>query len=153
MVSLHTTTEALMTPTDVKRWATFFERIRDGCGRLNAAYEVGWSPLELRKLEENPDFKELYVVAKERCIEDIEETTTRLAKGGNMAAIQMILYSFGSGRGWRPPQQRVQMESHTTHRVEIVASAKELVMQMLAEGGAQAVERPFVKAIEVEARD
>jgi hypothetical protein len=141
----------VLAPDQARKWTTFFTRIRDGCGRLNAAYEVGWSPLQLRKLEELPDFKELYGVAKEQCLEDIEETTVKLAKAGNMAAIQMVLYSFGSGRGWRPPQQRVQMETHTTHRVEIVASAKELVMQMLAEGGAQAVERPFVKAIEAEA--
>ena len=139
------------TPDELANWHRFFGRIRDGCGRLNAAYEVGWSPLQLRKLEQDPDFVELYQHAQERCLEDIEETTRRLAKAGNMAAIQMVLYSFGASRGWRPPQQRVSAEVHTTHKVEIVANAKELVMQMLAEGGAEAIERPFVRAIEAEA--
>lgn len=133
--------------TENRRVLTFFERIREGCGRLNAAYEVGWSPKDLRDREKDQSFVEMYSVAVERRLESIEETTFKMAEKGNITAIQMVLYSFGSDRGWRPPQQRVQVEQTTKHQIEVVANARELVLQM-ARGGAGALQESFRPAIE-----
>ncbi len=140
-----------LTSTDAHAMRKFFGRVREGCGKHNAAYEVGWSPQKLRKFEHDVDFKQMFELSRERMLEDIEETTVRQAKAGNTVCIQMVLYGHPE-RGWRPPQQRIQVDSTTTHRLEVVTDAKELLRQMMLEGGVEALEQPFKReAIEAQA--
>jgi hypothetical protein len=133
---------ALIHPDQPSEVLLFMQRIASGVGELNAAIEVGWSPRQLRDMMKNEDFRELVRESKVRLLETVEQKAYKLAMRGNMAAIQLVLFSQAADRGWRPPTQRVAINQQTTVTVEAIEAGKQAVTELLAEHGVRALQPP-----------
>lgn len=118
----------------------FLERIAGGGGPLNSALAVGWSPKQLRDMLKSADFREMLEDARERSIETVEEGVQKLARKGNLGAQQLILFCLGAHRGWRPPTQRVAVNSQTTVKIENVEGVKAAVLEALRSGEVKALQ-------------
>jgi hypothetical protein len=115
----------------------FFDLVRGGAAELVAAYAVGWTPLQLRKLKKDQDFGDLLVDAQEHFLDQVETTVGTRALAGNRWAVEMVLYNRRPER-WRPAAQKIAIESHTTVKHEVV----------LAQGGGSTVAALQQRAIE-----
>ena len=91
-------------------------RLREGCGPINAAIEVGWSPAKLERLKKDAEFRDLCELARTQMIEAVEEVVIKeaMTPGGSFQIKQLVLYNLGRERGWTPPTQRHQINKHTT---------------------------------------
>ena len=131
----------------------FFERVRMGCGPLNAAIEVGWSPRGLEKRTKDPDFADMLAVARERLLEDIEETVIAKARQGNVKCIQMVLYNQRADR-WKDVRH-IKMESSGQLDQTVVLSVKQAMVELLRDRGSVAALQPApvaLEAIDVDSR-
>lgn len=133
---------SLIHPDQPAEVISFLRDLAKGIGDLNAALAVGWSPRQLADRKKDEGFRELMREARIRTIEDIEYTVRRLAKRGNMAAAQLVLFSEAADRGWRPPTQRVAINQQTTVTVEAIEGGKQAVTELLAEHGVRALQPP-----------
>lgn len=143
---------SLIHPDQPAEVISFLQDLAHGVGELNAALAVGWSPFQLQQRKKDDDFKELMRESRTRLLEDVEFMVYKLAKRGNMAAIQLVLYSQGADRGWRPPTQRVAVNQETKVTIEQVEAGKQAVTELLASKGVRALQPP-PDAIPVESED
>lgn len=111
----------------------FFQYIRDGAGKLNAALAVGWTPRQLNALLRDREFRELYDLALEESIESLEEVAYKLAKAGNTECLKLYLFCKAADRGWRPPTQRVAVDKNVKHEITVVASTVEAAKALLSQ--------------------
>ena len=116
----------------------YFALRREGCGQMNAAEAVGWTPAKLKKLLKDPEFLELDRIMQVRLLETIEEKEYELARRGNQRAIEMVLFCKAADRGWHPPTQKVSIERNDTVRIEMVNSTVAALKEALALPGAVA---------------
>lgn len=136
---------------DIVERDLFVELVADGIPELNAGFEVGWTPSQTKRNLADPAFREIVDTAKERADGTIEAALFRLAKAGNLGAMQMWLYNRSPER-WKDVK-RIEVKNDTTINLGIVASTKQAVIEMLRENGAASLQPPVVRAIETSARD
>lgn len=130
----------------------FFERVMEGCGPINAAIEVGWTPAQLRVRMEDHDFAELVDIARERLLESVEEAVVVKAREGVRWAAQMVLYNARSER-WKDVRH-IKMERSGDLDPTIVSSVRQAMIEVLrGDATTIAAMQPQPKAIEVTARD
>lgn len=110
----------------------FLERIREGCGQLNAAIEVGWTPAGLRQRMKDPEFFDLVQMSEERSLEDVEEVLHRKAKDGNIRALQMVLYNR-RGHRWKDVRH-IKVERKDALDPGVVLSVKAALAESLRSG-------------------
>lgn len=111
----------------------FLNLTMEGEGPINAGIMVGWSPARTqRKLRNDTQFAELVALAEQRVLESIETVVIKLAKAGNMKAIQMVLYNRRSDR-WRDVRH-LEVRRHDEIEATVVLSVGEAMRQRLAEG-------------------
>jgi len=132
----------------------FLQHLAGGVRPLTAALAVGWSPHKLRQVMKDPEFQELVDMAGEISIEAMEQKVYELGLRGNLSAATLFLYSHASHRGWRPPTQRVAVESSKTVKVEIVEGAKAAAIALMERHGVKALQRGgALDAIEASSSD
>jgi len=131
---------------DIVERDLFVELVADGVPEINAGFEVGWTPSQTKRNLGDPVFREIVEAAKERADGTIEAALFRLAKAGNLGAMQMWLYNRSPDR-WKDVK-RIEVKNDTTINLGIVASTKQAVMEMLRENGAESLQPPVVRAIE-----
>lgn len=135
---------------EAARMTQFFERVQEGCGPLNAAIEVGWSPARLNALMRDDDFAELLGIARERLLEDLEEVVVRKARDGNVKCLQMVLYNQRSEK-WKDVRH-IKMERSGALDPSTVTSVKQALIEVLrGSGDAVALMQPAPKMIEATA--
>lgn len=128
----------------------FFERVQEGCGPLNAAIEVGWTPAKLNQLMRDDEFAELLGIARERLLEDLEEVVVRKAREGNVKCLQMVLYNQRSEK-WKDVRH-IKMERSGALDTATVVSVKAALIDVLRNSGdAVALMQPAPKVIEATA--
>lgn len=131
---------------DIVERDLFVELVADGVPEVNAGFEVGWTPAQTKRNLGDPMFREIVEAAKDRADGTIESALYRLARAGNLGAIQMWLYNRSPDR-WKDVK-RIEVKNDTTINLGIVASTKQAVMEMLRENGAASLQPPVVRAIE-----
>lgn len=131
---------------EAARMTRFLERVREGCGPLNAAIEVGWTPAKFRRLERDPEFTELLTIARERMLEDVEEAVVAKARQGNLKAAQMVLYNQRSER-WKDVRH-IKVDQSGSLDVGVVVSVKQAMIEMLRDGTSVASLQPAPAVIE-----
>jgi hypothetical protein len=129
----------------------FVELVADGCNEISAGFEVGWTPARTARNLADPAFREIVETAKLRADGSIERALFKLAKGGNLGAMQMWLYNRQPER-WKDVK-RIEVKQDTTFLVSLVESTKRAVMEMLGEHGPGALQPSFAGAIEAKALD
>lgn len=125
----------------IMRIETFLGRIYDGCGRMSAAVEVGWSPAELRSLMRDPEFADLVVAAEERRLESIEEVAFTMAREKNTKMVSFILERQGQHRGWGPVQ-RIDVNRNVKVDITAKLSAVEALREVMRSGADIAALQP-----------
>lgn len=125
----------------------FFERVLQGCGPLNAAVEVGWSPAELNRKMGDADFAEMLAVIQERRIESVEEAVWAKAREGIRWAAQMVVYNHRSEQ-WKDVRH-IRTERSGELDPGVVASVKQAMLEMMR-GDLDSIStmQPTPKAIE-----
>lgn len=136
---------------EAARMTRFFERVREGCGPLNAAIEVGWSPAQLRARERDPEFLELLAISQERLLESLEEVVVRKARDGNVKCLQMVLYNQRADK-WKDVRH-IKMERSGQLDQGVVVSVKQAMLEMIRDNGDITALQPTPVAIEATARD
>lgn len=136
---------------DIVERDLFVELVADGIPELNAGFEVGWTPSQTKRNMADPVFREIVDAAKERADGTIEAALFRLAKAGNLGAMQMWLYNRSPER-WKDVK-RIEVKNDTTINLGIVASTKQAVLEMLTENGAASLQPPMMRAIETTSRE
>ena len=136
---------------DIVERDLFVELVADGVPELNAGFEVGWTPSQTKRNMADPVFREIVQAAKERADGTIEAALFRLAKAGNLGAMQMWLYNRSPER-WKDVK-RIEVKNDTTINLGIVASTKQAVLEMLHEQGAASLQPPTMRAIEASGRE
>ena len=135
---------------EAARMTQFFERVQEGCGPLNAAIEVGWTPAKLDRLMREDDFADLLAIAQERLLEDLEEVVVRKARDGNVKCLQMVLYNQRSEK-WKDVRH-IKMERSTAADPTLVSSVKQAMVEMMrGDRDAVLAMQPAPKAIEATA--
>lgn len=130
----------------------FFERVLEGCGPLNAAIEVGWSPAELKRKMNDPEFAETVNIVLERRLEGVEETIWQKAREGVRWAAQMVVYNHRSEH-WKDVRH-IRTEHTTTLDPGVVVSVKQAMLEMLrGDADSIAAMQPQMEAIEAKAVD
>jgi hypothetical protein len=130
----------------------FFERVLEGCGPLNAAIEVGWSPVELDRRMKDPEFADTVSIVLERRLEGVEETVWKKAREGVRWAAQMVVYNHRSER-WKDVRH-IRTEVATTLDPAVVTSVKQAMLEMLrGDVDSIAAMQPKMDAIEVTSVD
>lgn len=128
----------------------FFERVLEGCGPLNAAIEVGWSPSELNRKMKDPEFADTVGIILERRLEGVEETIWAKAREGVRWAAQMVVYNHRSER-WKDVRH-IRTEVSSQLDPATVVSVKQAMLEVLrGDIGSIAAMQP--QAIEVTAVD
>lgn len=136
---------------DIVERDLFIELVADGIPELNAGFEVGWTPAQTKRNLGDPVFREIVEAAKERADGTIEAALFRLARAGNLGAMQMWLYNRSPER-WKDVK-RIEVKNDTTINLGIVASTKQAVIEMLNEKGAASLQPAVFRAIESTATD
>ena len=128
----------------------FFERVLEGCGPLNAAIEVGWSPSELNRKMKDPEVSDTVGIILERRLEGVEETIWAKAREGVRWAAQMVVYNHRSER-WKDVRH-IRTEVSSQLDPATVVSVKQAMLEVLrGDIGSIAAMQP--QAIEVTAVD
>ena len=126
---------------DIVERDLFVELIADGVPEINAGYEVGWTPTQTRRNLADPAFKEIVEAARDRADGTIEAALFRLAKGGNLGAMQMWLYNRKPA-DWKDVR-RIEVKTDTTINLSVVQSTKQAMLEMLAAHGAGALQPAY----------
>lgn len=129
---------------DIVERDLFVELIADGVPELNAGYEVGWTPTQTRRNMADPVFREIVEAARDRADGTIEAALFRLAKNGNLGAMQMWLYNRKPA-DWKDVR-RIEVKNETTINLSVVESTKQAVLEMLASRGAGALQPSYEPA-------
>lgn len=130
----------------------FFERVLEGCGPLNAAIEVGWTPAELNRKMKDPEFADTVNIVLERRLEGVEEAIWEAARRGVRWAAQMVVYNHRADR-WKDVRH-IRTEHSTALDPGVVVSVKQAMLEMLqGDAGAIADMQPQMEAIEATAVD
>jgi hypothetical protein len=130
----------------------FFERVLEGCGPLNAAIEVGWSPAELRRKMADPEFADTVNIVLERRLEGVEETIWAKAREGVRWAAQMVVYNHRA-ESWKDVRH-IRTEHSTALDPGVVTSVKQAMLEMLrGDVDSIAAMQPPMEAIEATAVD
>lgn len=149
------TTTAPLTRAEEKQAAQhtrFFERVLEGCGPLNAAIEVGWSPSELNRKMKEPEFAETVNIVLERRLEGVEETIWAKAREGVRWAAQMVVYNHRSER-WKDVRH-IRTERSGELDPGVVLSVKQAMLEMMrGDLGSIADMQPQYEAIEAKVID
>lgn len=129
---------------DIVERDLFVELIADGVPELNAGYEVGWTPTQTRRNMADPVFREIVEAARDRADGTIEAALFRLAKAGNLGAMQMWLYNRKPAN-WKDVR-RIEVKNETTINLSVVESTKQAVLEMLTTRGAGALQPAYEPA-------
>lgn len=107
----------------------FLEQVAGGCPLELAAYEVDWSPHQLREQLADQDFAILVDHAENRGLDEVERALMDMARNKNLGAIQMVLYNRRSSR-WKDVKR---VETHSTHEVgpATIAAVRGSVMEAI----------------------
>lgn len=127
-------------PELARETLTYLELIATGRGKITAGLAVGWTPAKTKELWRDSEFSQLVAVARELKTETIEQRVFELADRGNIRAIELQLFCQASDRGWRPPAQRVQTQSHHLVQVEVVESARAAALAIMERHGVAALQ-------------
>jgi hypothetical protein len=128
----------------------FFERVLEGCGPLNAAIEVGWSPAELERKMKDAEFAETVGIVLERRLEGVEETIWVKAREGVRWAAQMVVYNQRSDR-WKDVRH-IRTEVSNQLDPATVTSVKQAMLEVLR-GDVESITAMQPKYIEATAVD
>lgn len=111
------------------RRSAFLTSIAGGTPPLHAAVEVGWSPAQMRAALNEKDFAAAVADAADQRDEVIERRLYKLAKKGNMPAIQFWLLNRRPER-WADVKR---IEKHSTHQVSVavIDATRESVLATL----------------------
>lgn len=123
---------------DIVERELFLIAVADGIPEENAGYEVGWTPTQTRRNLQDTEFAEMVDAARRRADGTIEAALFRLAKNGNLGAMQMWLYNRTPER-WKDVK-RIEVKNETTINVGVIASTKQAVLELLAETGPAALQ-------------
>lgn len=124
---------------DIEDREMFLLRIAEGVPPENAAYEVKWTPAKLRRYLADPEFAELVAEASDLADGTVEAALFRLAtKERNLGAIQMWLYNRRPDR-WKDVR-RIEVKNDLTVNFGVVASTKQVLLEMMREHGPAALE-------------
>lgn len=135
---------------EVSQIEQFFQLVIGGSSRLTAALALGWTPLQLRRYEEEPAFREMMADAEEGFLDDVESAVKQQALRGTRWAAEMVLYNRRPDR-WRPPAHKIAVEHTNIATLEVVHTAAGALREVMADAGA--VEKLQQRAIEAHARD
>lgn len=117
---------------------TFLASIAAGVPEMVAGIEIGWTPLQTRARCADPEFAELVRIYKDMSIDYVEKALMKLATGGHLGAIQMVLYNKRS-ETWRDVR-RLEVRTEHTVAPELVTAARDVVLAALAKGGVAALQ-------------
>lgn len=118
-----------------------------GKGINTAALLVRWTPAKAQRLLRNDDgFMDLYQMAREVLIEDIEEVLVAKARGGHMRALEMVLFNLAPKR-WR--DRSAKNDTPIKADINITVGVKEGIMELIRGGHVKDLQ----PAIETTARD
>lgn len=121
---------------DVER---FLESIAQGVPPILAGIEVDWTPRQTEARLADPEFKKLVDIYMDMSIDSVEKALHKLATGGHLGAIQMVLYNRRPDK-WRD-QRRVEIRTEHAAAPELVMAAREAIMAALnAPGGIAALQ-------------
>lgn len=123
---------------DIVERELFLIAIADGIPEDNAGYEVGWTPAQVKRNMADPQFRDMVEAAKTRADGTIEQALFRLAKSGNLGAMQMWLYNRSPER-WKDVK-RIEVKNDMTINLGVIASTKQAVLELLAERGPAALQ-------------
>lgn len=148
-------TAVVLSEDQAKALEEFLWAIANGEGHVTAGIAAGFTPLQVKQFEADPEIGELIHVAHTQRIEGYEKMLHELAMEKNFPALQMQLYCQAPHRGWRPPQQRVHHEHRGQVEEERVAATTAAVVALIREHGAQAlaIGGPLDQAIDTSATD
>jgi hypothetical protein len=116
----------------------FLDRIARGVPPHLAGYEVKWTPRKTEQMMADPEFSELIRYALDRGIDVVEAALMEKAQGGNMAAIQMVLFNRRADR-WRDIK-RIEVRTDATITIGTVESVKSAALALIAERGVNAIQ-------------
>ena len=147
---------ATLTRTEEKQAAQhtrFFERVLAGCGPLNAAIEVGWSPAELNRKMKDEEFAETVNIVLERRLEGVEETIWMKAREGVRWAAQMVVYNQRSER-WKDVRH-IRTEVSSQLDPATVVSVKQAMLEVLRGdvGSISAMQPQYIEVTAVDVND
>lgn len=111
----------------------FLARLTQGARPLTAGAAVGWSPRKVGKMMSDPDFRILIEEASEMATESIEETLHRVARGGNVSAIQMWLYNRAPDR-WKDVK-RIETTVSGHVDVNVIEGHRRAILDILRSPG------------------
>jgi hypothetical protein len=126
---------------DIVERDLFVELIADGVPEINAGYEVGWTPTQTKRNLADPMFREIVTAARDRADGTIEAALFKLAKNGNLGAMQMWLYNRKPA-DWKDVR-RIEVRQDTTINLAVVHSTKQAVLEMLATHGPGALQPTY----------
>src|SRR5450432_58973 len=86
--------------------------VADGIAEVNAAYEVGWTPRQLRTNLKDPSFVEMVQAARDRADGTIEGALFKVAAAGNFGAMQWWLLNRKPDT-WKDTK-RIEIRNDTT---------------------------------------
>lgn len=117
----------------------FLELVAAGRQRLNAAYQLKWSPKQLEGMLADEEFRELVEMAESLVLGDVVEALVKKAKAGNMRAIEFFLVNKDP-KSWRPPSRPVEITGSSTVNHEVTVSIAASVQELLRTHGAGALQ-------------
>lgn len=128
---------ALLSPVDIERRLEFADLVRQGTPHLIAAMSIGWTPRQLRRAMEDPEFLEMLDDAAEYANQTIEQRLYVLAAMGNMQAVQMWLFNRDPKR-WRDVK-RVEITQNTEGQERVIEATKQAVLELMRSANGQTI--------------
>jgi len=120
---------------DIEAADAFLDAVANGVPPILAGVEVGWTPAKTKQKLKDKDFAELVSIHLDMSIDSVERALHKAAIGGNLGAMQMILYNRRP-EAWRDVK-RIEVKTETRLEVAVVtATAKELALALMREAGA-----------------
>lgn len=123
---------------DIVERDLFLELIADGVPPMLAGCEVSWTPRQTERNLRDPVFAEMVEAAMDRSIDSIELAMHRLAKKGNLGAMQMILYNRRPDR-WKD-LRRIEVKTETNVTITEIQAARYTAIELLRSHGVAALQ-------------
>lgn len=116
----------------------FLDLLLAGKGPLPAGLEIGWSPLHINKMLQDPEIQQLMSVIEENKDQSVEYALYKAAMSGNVTAQQVWLFNR-RGQKWRDVK-RVVHEGEVKVAAEVIHSVRQVALGLLESHGVEALQ-------------
>lgn len=116
----------------------FLDLLLAGKGPLPAGLEIGWSPLHISKMQQDPEIQQLMQIIEEHKDQSVEYALYKAAMSGNVTAQQVWLFNR-KGNRWRDVK-RVVHEGEVRVAAEVIHSVRQVALGLLESHGVEALQ-------------